>query len=181
MSKSIGAIELRSISKGFEVADNMVKTANVEILFLKSICPGRFIVILAGDVGAVNSAIEEGRVVGKDYILDSFILNAVHEVIIAALKSRAKNEINQAIGIMETNSVCSGLEALDATLKGGDVNLIKLQLAFGIGGKLIYIISGGLSDVEYGMTIATEAIDNKRIVNISIIPSPDESIIKFLT
>ena len=180
MSNSIGAIEFRSISKGIEAADAMVKAAEVDILYFKTICPGRFLVILSGDVGAIKSAVDEGISVGSGHIVDSFTINGVHEDIVQALKRKISTKIDGAVGIMETNSVCSGIEALDKTLKGGAVSLVKLQLAAGIGGKLIYVISGGLSDVEYAMNIAEEAIDKKRVVNISIIPSPDELIIKYL-
>ena len=180
MSSSIGAVEFRSISKGIEAADAMVKAAEVDILYFKTICPGRFLVILSGDVGAIKAAVDEGVSVGHGHIVDTFIINGVHEEIVHALKRKTSIAVKGAIGIMETNSICSGIEALDKTLKGGAVNLVKLQLAAGIGGKLIYIISGGLSDVEYGMNIAREAIDEKRIVNVSIIPSPDELILKYL-
>lgn len=180
MSKSIGAVEFRSISKGIEAADAMVKAAEVDVLYFKTICPGRFLVILSGDVGAIKSAVEEGLLVGNGYIVDSFTINGVHEEIVQALKKKSSIKIEGAIGIMETSSICSGIEALDKSLKGGAVNLVKLQLAAGIGGKLIYIISGSLSDVEYAMKVAEEMIDKKRIVNVSIIPSPDELIIKYL-
>ncbi len=180
MSKSIGAIELKSIGKGIEIADIMVKVAEVEILYFKTICPGRFIVILSGDVGAIKLAIQEGIIAGEGFIVDSFVITAVHDDIVQALKRKPIAMVNGAIGIMETSSVCSGIEALDRNLKGGDVKLIKLQLAAGIGGKLVYIISGDLGDVQHGMETAKEIIDEKRIVNISIIPSPDELIIKYL-
>lgn len=181
MSKSIGAIEFKSISKGIEISDIMVKIAEVDIVYFKTICPGRFIVILSGEVGAVNLAIEEGIIAGEGFISDSFIITAIQEDIVQALKKKPITKLNGAIGIMETSSVCSGIIALDRNLKDGDVKLIKLQLAAGIGGKLVYIISGGLSDVQHGMETAKKIIDKKRIVNISIIPSPDELIIKYLT
>ncbi len=95
MSKSIGAIDFKSIAKGIEVADEMVKKADVDVLYLKTICPGRFLVILTGDEGA---------------IIDSCIINSVHNNIIQALKSRFVTKANGAIGVMETNSVSSGLK-----------------------------------------------------------------------
>lgn len=180
MSNSIGAVEFRSISKGIEAADAMVKAAAVDILYFKTICPGRFLVILSGDVGGIKAAVDEGISVGEGYIVDTFTINGVDDEIVQALKRKPLSKVKGAIGIMETNTICSGIEALDKTLKGGNVELVKLQIAAGIGGKLIYIISGDLSDVEYGIKIATEAIDKKHIINISIIPSPDELIIKYL-
>ena len=49
MNKSIGALEFRSISKGIEVSNEIVKKANVEIIYFKTICPGKFLVIVTGD------------------------------------------------------------------------------------------------------------------------------------
>ena len=47
MKKSIGALEFRSISKGIEVSNEVVKKAFVEVSYLKSICPGKFFLISA--------------------------------------------------------------------------------------------------------------------------------------
>ncbi|MEG0670404.1 BMC domain-containing protein [Clostridium sp.] len=180
MSSSIGVIEFKSISRGIAVADEMVKKAEVEILQFRNICPGRFLVILAGDEGAIKTTLDHGIISGQGHVLDSCIINSAHGNIIQALKNRFVSKVNGAIGIMETNTVSSGLKALDRTLKGANLNLVKLQVASGISGKIVYIISGGISDVEYGMSIAKEIVEDKRIVDISIIPSPDEIIIKYL-
>ncbi len=168
MSKSIGAIDFKSIAKGIEVADEMVKKADVDVLYIKTIC-------------AIRTTLDHGIFSGQGHIIDSCIINSVHNNIIQALKSRFVTKANGAIGVMETNSVSSGLKALDIALKGANLNLVKLQVASGISGKLVYIISGGLSDVEHGINIAKEAIEEKRIVHASVIPSPDELIIKYLT
>ena len=56
MKKSIGALEFRSISKGIEVSNEVVKKAFVEVSYLKSICPGKFFLIVNGDAGEVKEA-----------------------------------------------------------------------------------------------------------------------------
>jgi microcompartment protein CcmL/EutN len=50
---SIGLVEVNSIAKGFEVCDAMAKTANVTVLVAKTICPGKYIIMVGGDVAAV--------------------------------------------------------------------------------------------------------------------------------
>ncbi len=57
---AIGLIESTSIAKGVEIADTMVKTADVEILVAKSICPGKYIVLVGGDVAAVRPELGGG-------------------------------------------------------------------------------------------------------------------------
>ena len=37
---AIGVLELNSIARGFEAADDMVKTAAVDLLVAKPVCPG---------------------------------------------------------------------------------------------------------------------------------------------
>ncbi len=43
---SIGLIELGSIAAGFEVADAMLKAAETEILLARSICSGKYMVLI---------------------------------------------------------------------------------------------------------------------------------------
>ena len=44
---AIGLVEFTSIAQGIAAADAMAKTANVEILIAKSICPGKYIVTVS--------------------------------------------------------------------------------------------------------------------------------------
>lgn len=60
MSKAVGILELSSIAKGMETGDAMLKSANVELLVSKTLCPGKFLLMLGGDVGAVQQAINSG-------------------------------------------------------------------------------------------------------------------------
>lgn len=181
MNKSIGAIEFRSIAKGIEVSNEMIKKSSVEVLYLKSICPGKFLIIIAGETSYINESIDYGLTKGSGYIVDSFVINAVSLDIINGLKNKYKKlESITSIGVVETNKVCAGLRALDKTLKSSDVSLVKLQLSFAIGGKLVYIVSGNLSDLDYGIDEGTKILDKKDIVNISIIPYVDNQIIKNL-
>ena len=54
---AIGLIEVNSIAKGYEVCDVMAKTADVTILVAKSICPGKYIIMIGGDVAAVRQSV----------------------------------------------------------------------------------------------------------------------------
>ena len=181
MSKSIGAIEFKSIAKGIEISNDMVKKSFVDILYLKSICPGKFLIIVAGDTSQVNECINYGVDNGIEYIVDNFIINSVHEDIVNGFKHKYKPIDNiTSIGVMESTKVCAGIKSLDKALKSSDVVLIKLQLSFAIGGKLVYIVAGELSSVEAGIKEGESILNPKEIVNISIIPSVDRQIIKKL-
>lgn len=181
MNRSIGAMEFRSISKGIEISDLMVKRADVEILYFKTICPGKFLIIISGNEGEVKEAIEYGVEMAGRFMIDKFILNAVHNEIINGLKNKYATHTSGAFGVIETTNVCSGIEALDIILKNANVTVVKMQLAFLIGGKFVSIVSGEVSDIENGIRVAENMVDPKKFVNISIIPSPDIMIVDMLT
>ncbi len=60
MTQAIGILELTSIARGMELGDVMLKSANVQLLLCRTLCPGKFLLMLGGDVGAVQQAIAAG-------------------------------------------------------------------------------------------------------------------------
>jgi microcompartment protein CcmL/EutN len=60
---AVGLIELNSIASGFEVTDAMLKAADVELIVSRTICSGKYMVIVGGEVAAVRSAVDSGMVV----------------------------------------------------------------------------------------------------------------------
>ncbi len=60
MGSSIGFIETRGLTAALEAADNMLKTAQVELVGTEKIGSGLITVIVKGEVGAVKAATEAG-------------------------------------------------------------------------------------------------------------------------
>ena len=71
---SIGLIELSSIAAGFLVTDTMLKTADVELLINRTICSGKYLILVGGDVAAVNASVETGVAIGGASIIDSCLI-----------------------------------------------------------------------------------------------------------
>lgn len=179
--KSIGAIEFKSIGKGIEVSNDILKKNSVEVLYLKSICPGRFLIIITGEVSQVNDAIEYGVEIASGYMIDSFVINNIDNRIIDGLKHKyLKPDTINSVAVVETNKVCAGIKMLDKTLKSSDVSLIMLQLSFTIGGKLVYMVAGDVSSLEYGIRESKNTVKEKDIIYTSIIPSVDDKLLKSL-
>ena len=57
---AIGLIELTSIAAGFNTADAMLKASAVALLLSRSICSGKYIVLIGGDVAAVRASVDAG-------------------------------------------------------------------------------------------------------------------------
>ena len=54
----IGVLEYSNTATGIQVLDAMAKAASVEIVDAKTICPGKFYVIIAGLVADVEASLE---------------------------------------------------------------------------------------------------------------------------
>lgn len=170
---SIGLIELSSIATGFQVADKMLKTASVELLLSRTICSGKFIVLVGGEVAEVTSSVENGIVIGDAAIIDSFIIPNVHPQVFDAIKAITKVEKLEALGIIEAFSVSSLIEAADAAVKAARVTLIELRLAMALGGKAFVTLTGEVEAVTAAVEVGALVVSNRGLlVNAVVIPAP---------
>ncbi len=180
MFRALGIIEFSSIAKGVEAADTMVKSSSVEVLTLKHICPGKFLVILCGDVEDVKIAVETTICSGKDKIVETAVISNAHTDLLLAFRKRIKTLKTDALGIFEVSTVTSALISLDLVLKSTKVNLFKLVIGNGIGGKSYYIVTGDVGSVKEAIKIASNSIDPKKIIYKTVIPFPNQEIINNL-
>jgi microcompartment protein CcmL/EutN len=170
---SIGLIELSSIATGFQVADKMLKTANIELLISRTICSGKYIILVGGNVAEVTSSIEGGMLVGEAAIIDSFIIPNVHPQVFDALKAFTNVDQLEALGIIEAFSVSSIIEAADAAVKAAKVSLIEIRLAMALGGKAFVSLTGEVEAVTAAIEVGSAIVGKKGLlVNSVIIPSP---------
>ncbi len=170
---SIGLIELGSIAAGFQVADAMLKAADVEMVLARTICSGKYMVLVRGDVAAVNAAVEAGSVAGDFSVIDTFVIPNVHEAIFPAIAGTTKVEALEALGILEAFSVTSLIEGADAAVKAANVQLIEVRLAMALGGKAFASMTGSVAAVRAAVDAGAQAIAKKGLlVNKVVIPQP---------
>jgi microcompartment protein CcmL/EutN len=170
---SIGLIELSSIAAGFEVCDAMLKAADVELVLARTICSGKYMVLVRGDTGAVQSAVEAGCRQGDFSVIDTFLIPNVHESIFPALSGFAKTGELEALGILESFSVASLIEGADAMAKSANVRLVEVRLAMALGGKAFALVTGSVSAVRSAVESGAQAIARKGLlVNKVVIPQP---------
>lgn len=177
MHHAIGLVELNSIAKGIEVTDVMLKSANVELLSAKTICPGKYIIMVGGEIAAVKQSVENGEMQGAHMAIDSFVLPNVHASILPALSGVTVTERKQSIGVVETYSVATCIEAADAAIKASNIELLRIHMAFGIGGKCYFVVNGDVSDVQSAVTVASQkAGDKGLLVHGSVIAKPHDEL-----
>lgn len=60
MKDALGLVETRGLVPAIEAADAMCKSANIELMGYENVGSGLVTVMVKGDVGAVNAAVESG-------------------------------------------------------------------------------------------------------------------------
>lgn len=175
---SIGLIELGSIAAGMLVTDTMLKTAEVELVLARTICSGKYMVLVRGDVAAVQSAVDAGRIAGDFSVIDVFVIPNVHESIFPAISGTTKIEVLEALGIIESFSVASLIEAADAAAKAASVKLIEVRLAMALGGKAFVTLTGEVAAVQSAVDAGALVVAKKGLlVNKVVIPQPRQELL----
>jgi microcompartment protein CcmL/EutN len=155
---ALALLELASIAVGIEAGDAMVKRSPVEVLRAGTVHPGRYLVLVTGEVADVEEAFRAGVEVGGEALVDTVLLPNVHAQVVAALRGERRPGAGEALGVVETATVAATIEAADAGVKGAAVELLELRLADGIGGKGYLLFDGSVSDVEAAVAIAVDRI-----------------------
>ncbi len=102
---SLGLVEMSSIAAGMEAADIMLKTSEVELIISRSICSGKYMVLIGGDVAAVQTAVETASQTIDYALIDTFVIPNVHKDIFPALSGHTDVKELQSLGILESFSV----------------------------------------------------------------------------
>lgn len=179
MSKAIGMVEYKTVSQGLFVADMMLKTAEIDLVEAQTVCPGKYIAIISGELSAINACIEAARSKCSEHLIDSFILGNPHESILPAIYGTTHIEKIRALGILETFSVASIFVAADAAVKTAQVELIELRIAKGMCGKSYLLLTGEVAAVEAAIDKAKKAAgENAMLLDSSIIANPDSKLCK---
>ena len=161
MSRAIGMIEFKTTPAGITAADAMVKTSEVEIVEAQTVCPGKYIAIITGDLSAVKAAVDTAVTTYEDKCIDSFVLGNPHESIFPAIYGTTQVEEISALGILETYDAASIIEAADQAAKTAIVDLIELRIAKGMCGKSYMLLTGEVSAVEASIERAKELVAEK--------------------
>jgi microcompartment protein CcmL/EutN len=170
---SIGLIELTSIASGFLACDAMLKTADVDLVLSRSICSGKYMVMVRGEVGAVEASVAAGIAGTRFSVIDSFVIPNLHESVFPAIAGSNKVEELEALGIVESFSVASLIEGADAAVKAANVQLIEIRLAMALGGKAFVTLTGNVAAVQSAVDAGAQIVGQKgMLVNKVVIPHP---------
>ena len=170
MNPAIALVEFDSVAVGIEAGDAMVKRAPLGLIQSGTVQPGKYIVLIAGDVASVEESLAAGRAVGNKAIIDTVFLADIHPDVVAAIRGDRQFEDGEALGVIETRTVAGVIEAADAAVKGATVTAAQIELADGLGGKGYVLLGGVLSEVEAGVAAGVAAITAQQLIASVVIP-----------
>lgn len=178
MGKSIGLLELKSIPQGMQTADEMLKAAHVELLVASPICPGKYIIMVTGLVGAVERAVEHGTKIADVFLICHHIINNVHPSVPPALVGTTEVQRIASVGVLETMSALTVVQAADIVAKATNITLMEIRVARGLGGKGFLTFTGEVSTVQAAMNTAVNQLaESGDITSYCVIPSPHKDLL----
>lgn len=172
----LGLIEVSTVPLGCVAVDAMLKGAPLQLLLSRPVTPAKYIALVEGDVESVRIALDRGKAVAKSGLLGELFLPMPHLHLLEGLVSPRTVEDPDAVGILQTKTVASALIAADAALKTGEVELLEIRLAMGLGGHAFFTLTGEVSSVEAAMECGAEAAGCS-LSDQQIIPLPDAALL----
>ena len=166
MANAIGMVELTSIARGIETSDFMVKAAQVELIRSSTVCPGKYIIIIAGDTGDVKASMAEGIRQGGESVVNTLLL------------PNTQPPAGGAVGVLEFYSIASAITAADVAAKAANVTLIEVRIGYAIGGKGFVTLTGDVGAVREAVAAASR--DAELLVGTSVIPRPAQQVFQSL-
>lgn len=183
LGTAIGLLELGSVARGVEVADGILWASDIELLFATHVQPGKYVMLFTGSVEDLKSALRLGVELAGGDLIDQLLIPQVHPQVEAALR-RGDGYIEgtiDAVGVVETTTVASAVQAADVALKNATVDLMELRIANGLGGKSYLSVTGEVSDVRSSVAAGAGFADERgRLARQVVIPRPHPDLVRFL-
>jgi bacterial microcompartment shell protein len=179
MNDAIGGIELNSLAKGFLVADTMLKTSKVNLLLSRSVCPGKYIVLVSGKVADVTSSVNAGKECADYSLVDSFVVPNIHPDVLSAFVGNSEVTELEALGVVEAFSASAIVEAADTAVKTAPVRLIEVRLAMALGGKAFVSFTGSVASVTAAVNACKKSVGDKGLlVDGVVIAKPRQELLR---
>ena len=178
----MAVIEFAGIADGIFCTDALLKKAPIAMIKSGTVSRGRYLIVIGGSTASVEESLGEALELGQAGVLDHAFLPDVHpKVHDAVLGQRVACE-QDAVAILETDTVAANVRAAELAVKGTEVRLVELRLAeYEMSGKAISVYNGELHAVQAAMGLAVDFLrGRKEYVQHRIISRPHETLTRHL-
>jgi microcompartment protein CcmL/EutN len=166
---SIGFVEVSSIAQGILASDAMAKTADVKLNKTAVLARGKYLIMITGATGEVESAMRSGRAIAGNTLVHDFIVRNVHKQVLEALDKRLPKESLEAVGIIETKDAAAAVHAADEAAKAAAVELIEVRSVVP-GGKGLVTLTGEPGAVRSAIAAGIQVVPQGQLVSHVVIP-----------
>jgi len=182
MPDALAFLELSAISRGYLTLDAMVKRASVEIARAETTSPGRYLIQVSGGVAEVEEAYWIGKRVAAEALLDALFLPGPHPSLLARLggEEGAPPGPSAALGVIECYTSASAVAAADAALKTAEIEIPKIELGSGLGGKGWFMLYGAQHDLEAATCAARAAVTEGMLLGSESLHAPHPDLLSQL-
>ncbi len=167
---ALGLLEFSSVALGIRAGDAMVKKAPIRALVAGTVQPGKYLVLVDGDVASVEESLAAGVEAGGSSVVDRLFLPDVHPAVGNAVAGERWSGEIDCLGVLETRTSPAVLRAADAGMKGAMVRLVEIRLANGLGGKGLCLFAGLQHDVEAAVEIGSGRVEPGNLLQRVVIP-----------
>lgn len=169
----IGILEFNSIAAGIIAMDSMVKSAPIVIVKADIFNPGKYVIVVTGDVASVETSLVRGKEKRLNWLVDELFIPNLNSQILPALGSLQPVKEWDALGILEAYSITSGVEAADRAAKEAEVEIPEIGISTELSGKSYVKIMGNIEAVEASVSAGASVLKRKGLLcNKTIIPRP---------
>ncbi len=183
---ALSFIELTSISRGLFLTDVVIKKAPIRIITSQPISSGKHVLLFVGDNASVEEAHQAALESADGTIVRQVLIPGVHPSLAPFLDSMwssdaTTGEAGESVAIVESTTLAGAILSADQALKTANVQLCRMRLGQGIGGKAYFVLSGRQEEVEAAVEAANLCL--KRLDSFcraDVIPRPETEALAYL-
>ncbi|MDP6942617.1 MAG: BMC domain-containing protein [Myxococcota bacterium] len=178
---ALAMLDVGDVPPALLALDALAKEAMVELIGRGTIQPGRFAILFAGEVEAVERSYRKALPLCHASVCDSVLLPHAEQRLVPAIRDGVMRwpAPGDTLGVIQLGFPPTLLRAVDAALKGAHVDLVQLRLGDGLGGRGIALLWGETHDVEAALELAEAAAFDgcADSLSTSIIRNADDEVI----
>ncbi|MFT7520800.1 MAG: microcompartment protein CcmL/EutN [Kiritimatiellia bacterium] len=157
-------LDIADIPRGVLALDLLIKEAWVEVLSAGTVQGGRYLILFGGDVESTQLAFAKAEQAAGDALFDRVCLPWAEQRIGPAILDGTRREPTRgdSLGMLQASAAPTMIRAVDAALKGAQVDLVEFRVADGLGGRAIATLWGESYDIEAAIELAERTLERGR-------------------
>ncbi|MCA9242355.1 MAG: BMC domain-containing protein [Phycisphaerales bacterium] len=167
---AIAMYEFDSVADGTRVADRMIKQAPLTLFRAGTTHPGKYLLLVGGEVGAVEVADAVARREPAGVLGDAIFLPDAHHKLQAALWGRRVSAEADTLAVLECPAMPALVGGVDRAVKTAPIEIVDLRLGDALGGRGVAQFCGVQADIEASIEAALRTMSPRHTAKHAIIP-----------